>query len=401
MATQFTISEAEILEMSSVLQSHRVTDTVAQVEGMLQQMTDVTLNIAVTGESGAGKSSFVNAFRGVVDDAPEAAVTGVTETTREATAYSHPSARNVILWDLPGIGTPSFQSSTYLEDVGLLKYDLFIIVTSGRFQDYHSALAKSIMQAEKKFYFVRNKVDQDLEASAKRRIKQALADEDVLNSLRTDCEKNLRKGQAEKSQVFLISCFYPQRYDFAALQMTLLEEMEGHKRHALLLSLPNLSTAVIQSKKEALASGLWKRAMAASLSSVTGAHTRTHSIIPNVMNTLKSYQQTFCLDVDSLQRLASFTDISLEELQKEVTSTFGKELSAHTVEGLLSQAASVQPMLANQLEKMVPILGTIVSGGLSFVGSYFLFNSALKDLSQDGERVMQKVFLGSLSKHTD
>ncbi|XP_026875587.2 interferon-inducible GTPase 5-like isoform X1 [Electrophorus electricus] len=400
MASQFGISKAEILEMSSVLQSRVVTDAVAQVEGMLQQMDSSTLNIAVTGESGAGKSAFINAFRGVADDGPEAADTGVTETTQEPVAYSHPSARNVTLWDLPGIKTSSFQPRTYLKDVDLLKYDFFIIVTSDRFQECHSALAKSIIQAHKKFYFIRNKVDRDLEANAKRRKKGGLLDSEVLSLLRTDCEKNLRTCQVDEPRVFLISCFHPQCYDFAALQMTLLEEVEGHKRHALLLSLPNLSTALIQSKREALAGAVWKRAMGACLSGLTGVNA-SHSIIAKLMDTLKSYQQIFCLDVDSLHRLASITDISFEELQGEVTSTFGKDLSAHTLEGLLSQVASAQHMLANQLEKMVPILGTVISGGISFVGSYFLLNSALKELSQDGERVMQKVFLNSVSKHTN
>ncbi|XP_062850909.1 interferon-gamma-inducible GTPase 10-like isoform X2 [Trichomycterus rosablanca] len=317
MASQFGISEGELVEMSSVLTSRVVSDVVAQVQGMLQQTTSVTLNIAVTGESGSGKSSFINAFRGVSDDEPEAAETGVTETTRDIRAYSHPSARNVLLWDLPGIGTPSFQPKTYLEDVGLLNYDFFIIVSSGRFQECHSALAKHIMQAQKKFYFIRNKVDQDLEAITRRRNRSNLSDDNVLGQLRSDCENNLRIGQVEQPQVFLISCFHPQRYDFPALQMTLLQELEGHKRHVLLLSLPNLSKTVIQSKKEALSQALWKTAMGASLSSV-GSGATFHAIVPKLMDTLKTYQQTFCIDSQSLQRLADITGISFQ-LQDKIS----------------------------------------------------------------------------------
>lgn len=384
-------------EMNSVLNSRMVTDVVAQVEGMLAQMKSVTLNIAVTGESGAGKSSFINAFRGVSDDEPEAAETGVTETTQQALAYSHPTASNVLLWDLPGIGTPTFQAGTYLEDVGLLKYDFFIIVTSDRFQEYHSALAKYIMQAQKKFYFIRNKVDRDLEANARRRSQRGLSDDDVLDLLRVNCEKNLRNGQVEQPQVFLLSCFHPQHYDFPALQMTLLEELEGHKRHALLLSLPNLSASLIQSKRKALDQDVWKKAVVACLSSVTRGAT-PNPIVPKLMETLKYYQQTFSLDAKSLHRLANLTGISFEKLQSEVTSTFGRELSAQAVEDLLSQVASGHQLLANQLENRVPILGSVIAGGISFVASYFLLKSALKDLSEDGERVIQKSFE---SKHRD
>lgn len=311
MASEFGISEAEVNEMTSVLHSRVATDVVAQVEGMLTQMKSVTLNIAVTGESGAGKSSFINAFLGISDEEPEAAQTGVTETTQKALIYSHPTASNVLLWDLPGIGTPSFHPRTYLEDVGLLKYDFFIIVTSDRFQEYHSALAECIMQAQKKFYFIRNKVDRDLEANARRRGQRGLSDDDVLNLLRVDCEKNLRNCQVEQPRVFLLSCFHPQCYDFPALQMTLLEELEGHKRHALLLSLPNLSASLIQSKREALAQDVWKKAIVASLSSVSRGATY-NPIVPKLMETLKCYQQTFCLDAKSLHRLSNITGISCE-----------------------------------------------------------------------------------------
>ncbi|XP_072534338.1 interferon-inducible GTPase 5-like [Salminus brasiliensis] len=400
MASQFAISEAEMNEMSLVLQSNVVTDVLTQVEGMLAQMTSVTLNIAVIGESGAGKSTFINAFRGVDDDAPEAAETGVTATTQMAKAYPHPSAHNVLLWDLPGIGTLSFQPSTYLEDVGLLKYDFFIIVTADRFQECHYALARCIMQAQKKFYFIRNKVDRDLEANARRRRQKGLSDDDVLRHLRADCEKNLRMGQVETPQVFLLSCFYPQNYDFPALQMTLLEELDGHKQHALLLSLPNLSTSLIQSKRQALAGAVWQRAMVVCLSSV-GASNTLHATVSKLMDTVKSYQQAFCLDEESLHRLASITGIPFKELQREVTSTFGKQLSAQSVEGILSHAVSAQRFLVTQLERRVPVLGTVVAGGISFMASYFLLTSALKNLSEDGERVMQKALFVSICKQKD
>ncbi|GAA6111074.1 interferon-inducible GTPase 5-like [Tachysurus ichikawai] len=396
MASEFGISNEEVNEMNSVLHSNVVTDVVAQVEDMLTQRS-VTLNIAVTGESGAGKSSFINAFLGVSDDEPEAAQTGVTETTQKALAYSHPTASNVLLWDLPGIGTPSLHPRTYLEDVGLLKYDFFIIVTSDRFQEYQSALAKYIMQAQKKFYFIRNKVDRDLEANARRRSQRGLSNDKVLNLLRVDCEKNLRNDQVEQPRVFLLSCFHPRCFDFPALQMTLIEELEGHKRHALLLSLTNHSASLIQSKRQALAQDVWKKAILASLSSVMRGAT-PNPIVPKLMKTLKYYQQTFCLDAKSLHRLANITGISFEKLQSEVTSTFGQGLSAQAVEDLLIHLTTQHRLLANKLENQIPILGSVIAGGISFVASYFLLKSALKDLSEDGERVIQKSLFDSF-KH--
>ncbi|XP_066497109.1 interferon-gamma-inducible GTPase 10-like [Hoplias malabaricus] len=397
MASQFGISEAVMNEMSTVLQSHKTMDVLAQVEGMLDQMNSVTLNIAVTGESGSGKSAFINAFRGVDDDDPEAAETGITTTTLGAAAYPHPTAQRVLLWDLPGIGTASFNPETYLEDVGLLKYDFFIIVTADRFQEYHYALAKCIMQAQKKFYFIRNKVDRDLEANARRRSQKGLSDDDVLDQIRANCEKNLRMGQVENARVFLLSCFHPQGYDFPALQMTLLEELEGHKQHTLLLSLPNLSASLILQKKQALAGDVWKRAVAACLSSaVVGGNLCT--VASKLMDTLKSYQQAFCVDKESLLRLASITHISFQELQSEVTSTFGKQLPTEEVEGIVSRTDPTYQLLVKKLDMRFPFLATVATGVITFVGSYFLLSSALNSLSEDGERVMKKVLHEAFAK---
>jgi len=97
----------------------------------------------VTGESGSGKSTFVNAFRGLGDEDEGSAETGP----------------NVKVWDLPGIGTPNFKADEYLELVQFERYDFFIIIASDRFRECHTQLAKEIMRMGKTFYFVCSKID--------------------------------------------------------------------------------------------------------------------------------------------------------------------------------------------------------------------------------------------------
>ncbi|KAJ8287658.1 hypothetical protein COCON_G00003170 [Conger conger] len=395
MARLQTISEGEIQQMSSVLQSPVVTEVVAQVQSMLGQRQSSTLDIAVTGESGSGKSTFINAFRGIADDDdPRAAKTGVTETTQEIIAYDHPTAPTVRLWDLPGIGTPTFQPQRYLEDVGLTKYDFFIIVASERFRECHVTLASCVAQAGKKFYFVRNKVDNDLEASARRRGRMGLSEEAVLREIRDDCKAGLQRIGAGQPQVFLLSCFQPQSFDFALLHETLERELEGHKRHVFLLALPNLTAAVLERKQQALAGSVWQTAMAACLSAATPGGA-VHSSVPMLMSTLQSFQRSFGLDTNSLLRLANMTGKSYQELYGEVRSTSGRELSMQTVEGMLSQVALGQQVLSGLLESRIPVLGNIISGGVSFMASYSLLKSAIKDLREDAERVMHRALDGA------
>lgn len=145
------------------------------------------LNIGVTGESGSGKSSFVNAFRGLGDDEEGSAKTGVVETTMKPEVYLHPKYKNVKVWDLPGIGTPNFQAHKYLELVNIKLYDVFIIIASDRFKECHEQLAKEIIGMGKKFYFVRSKIDFSITAE-KRKLKNKFDEKNTLHSIREDCK---------------------------------------------------------------------------------------------------------------------------------------------------------------------------------------------------------------------
>ena len=60
------------------------------------------------GISGVGKSSFINAIRGLNADDVGSAAVGLTETTTQITAYTHPDNPHIKFWDLPGVGTDRF-----------------------------------------------------------------------------------------------------------------------------------------------------------------------------------------------------------------------------------------------------------------------------------------------------
>jgi len=68
-----------------------------------------TGNVAITGNSGTGKSSLNNALRGLKPRDDGAAAVGVKETTLDPHGYDfEPAGPEMRLWDLPGAGTPKF-----------------------------------------------------------------------------------------------------------------------------------------------------------------------------------------------------------------------------------------------------------------------------------------------------
>lgn len=71
--------------IQKALQEGKLTDMVSQIQKALAAAEDASLKIAVIGESGAGKSSFINALRGLSHEAEESAGVGVVETTMHRT----------------------------------------------------------------------------------------------------------------------------------------------------------------------------------------------------------------------------------------------------------------------------------------------------------------------------
>lgn len=384
------IQEVDLREMASVIQSKVVVEVSSQIQSLLDSLETTTLDIAVTGEGGAGKSTFINAMLGISDDDFRAAKTGVVETTASPTPYHHPHLPHVRLWDLPGIGTPALQARKYLQLVRFERYDFFIIVTSERFRENHAELARAVAAMGKRFYFVRSKVDQDLRASQQRR-PTLFQEAQVLQQIEADCTRQLKNEGLENPKVFLISSFHLHRFDFHRLQDTLAEELEGHKRHTLLLSFPSVTAAALQKKKRSLRQHIWKTALLACIISALPGHP-FHLNVPVLVNTLKNYQLHFGLDDASLEALAAAVSKPPCELKNQVRSTFVRDLSGDAVQGFLKQAAVCGQVMVTVLKSKVPVFNNLVAGAVSFVAAYYLLHTALDSFAEDAQRVLERAY---------
>ncbi|MCI4378841.1 hypothetical protein PGIGA_G00220870, partial [Pangasianodon gigas] len=227
-----------------------------RAQEQIDQLFNVSLHIAVTGESGAGKSSFVNAIRGLDDDDEGAAETGVTETTTEPECYDHPTLPNVKVWDLPGIGTPTFKAKEYLKKMQFNRYDFFIIISSERFKENDIMLAKEIKKQKKLFYFVRSKIDNDIQAEE---TKKSFNKEETLSRIKRNCIENLK--QFDNPKVFLISSKDIKAFDFEELVETLMADLPEKKQHALMQSLPVTSEAMLKKKVKMFEKAAWAAAV--------------------------------------------------------------------------------------------------------------------------------------------
>ncbi|CAJ1074114.1 interferon-inducible GTPase 5-like [Xyrichtys novacula] len=378
-------------EVRQSLQNNDLASAASKIRGFLRQEESIPLNIAVTGEAGSGKSTFVNAIRGIDNGDEGAAPTGTVETTMERTPYPHPHFPSITIWDLPGIGTRKFPVDKYLEHVGFERFDFFIIVSAERFRENDVRLAKEIQKMGKKFYYVRSKTDQDIHNG--KRSQRDFNEAQFLRSIRKDCVEGLQKEGFQSPQVFLISSFELHLYDFPLLEETLERELPQHKRDTFLLAMPNMSQEIINRKKEAYSYNIkYYSALSAAAGGVPipglGAAVDT-GLVAHVVN---QYVIGFGLDRPSLQRLSTRTGVPLDELMKVISSPLaaGAVTSEVILKILAQSAGAVTLMAAKGAVIFIPLLGILTSMALSFTTTYRALSYFLQELADDAQRVFRR-----------
>ncbi|XP_067403090.1 interferon-inducible GTPase 5-like [Emydura macquarii macquarii] len=412
------MSKKDLEELKAAFETGNLSEAASKAQEALKLSKNTELNIAITGESGSGKSSFVNAMRDLADDDKGAAEVGVTETTMEPTAYLHPKVPKVKMWDLPGIGTPSFQPDTYLQQVSFARYDFFIIVASKRFRSCNADLAQEIQKMGKKFYFVRAKVDEDLRNESRKR---SYDQETTLKTIRVDCEEKLRREGVISPQVFLISRWEFDQYDSPQLQETLANDLDSHKRHVFLLCLPNISRPILEKKKETLKNQIWKRALkSCAVAAVPIPDLSVSCDVDILVESMTEYCKVFGLDEESLLKLSKQVRKPVSELKEVIKTPLAKEISKEDALELLgkvlgSTVESVTNLCFHRPVKLsdfaweqgvtelgdtmikfkkyislVPVYGTLLAAEISFLAITYALQYFLEGVVEDAHCVLTK-----------
>ncbi|KAL4008366.1 hypothetical protein ACER0C_002218 [Sarotherodon galilaeus] len=367
---------------------HRGSNTAKIKKKYLKKTRNIPLNITVTGESGAGKSTFVNAFRGLTDEDDEAAPT-YGDSTSEVAAYKHPDYPNVTLWDLPGIRTPMFPAKKYLKLVGFRKFDFFIIVSETHITENDVKLALKIQEMGKMFYFVRSKIDKDLRAE---RRKRNFSKERTLTKIREDCAQGLQEHGIKCSKVFLVSSFKPRKYDFSLLHETLERQLPKLKRNAFVLAMPNISLEIIKKKKQAMDLRLPNVACYFR----PNVHVRGLTVsvnLPWLHGIIAMVVHAFGLDIPSLRKLAASTGLSYSDLCAVIESPLA---AAKITETLLLEVLN-QLGETSELRFVLSIINFVESvvGSIPRGRCYGVMEKAmpiiLRELADDAQRVFQRV----------
>ncbi|XP_052050299.1 uncharacterized protein LOC127693473 isoform X6 [Apodemus sylvaticus] len=372
------VSEETITLIESHLKDKNLQGALSTITHALRNIDKAPLNIAVTGETGTGKSSFINALRGVRDEEEGAAPTGVVETTMKRTPYPHAKLPNVTIWDLPGIGTTNFPPQNYLMEMKFDEYDFFIIISATHFKEIEIHLAKAIEKMNTKFYFVRTKIDQDV--SNEQRSKPRTFNRDsVLKKIREDCSGHLQKALSSQPPVFLVSNLDVSDFDFPKLETTLLSELPAHKRHIFMMSLHSVTETAIDRKRDFLRQKIWLEALKAGVLATIPLVGFIGDEIQKLEKTLNLYRSYFGLDEASLENIAKVFNVPVNEIKAHLKCfhllTKNKDMS-------------FKEKVLKYIEHISCVTGGPLASGLYFKKTYYWKSLFIDTVASDAKSLL-------------
>ena len=270
------------------------------------------------------------------------------------------------------------------------KYHTFLILASHRFTEKHIILAKEIKKQGKSFFFIRTKIDVDVQAEMR---KKSFSEAAVLQKIRRNCKENLvdKPGEPISNEdfVFLISNHHPDKWDFSRLTKAILDALPRYKREALTLSLDNLTVLSkgILKRKVAIFKG--RMILVAGISAgvavvpVPGLSFAVDALL--VFNEVRAYITQLGIPVEGsriFQALCITTQNTIVTTQTRFSSVakilalFAKEVAT----GLALEEAS----------RFIPLIGSVIAGSLSFACTIFFLQSCLKEIEKVALAVLKE-----------
>ncbi|KAH9928077.1 interferon-inducible GTPase-domain-containing protein [Fomitopsis serialis] len=173
----------------------------------------------IAGIAGSGKSSFINALRGLRNGEPGAAETGIVETTSVIASYPDPDPNKHIAWyDVPGAGTLSIPDWEYFTDQGLYVFDCILVLFDARFTATDVAILRNCARFRIPAFVVRSKAlqhirnlaedmggeDSDIEDGDTAPAALARAREQYVRESRESVARNLELAELPQQRVYLV-----------------------------------------------------------------------------------------------------------------------------------------------------------------------------------------------------
>ena len=264
---------------------------------------------------------------------------------------------------------------------------MFLIFTVNRFTENDLKLAREIKSIGKNFFFVRTKIDVDVQAEGRKR---SFNEKGLLDKIRADCSNNLGDLLNSQKDIFLISNHFPEKWDFSRLTTAILDALPRCQRESLTLTLTRLSANIVKQKVDILKGRTWMVATASAAAAVVpvpGLSIVVDSAL--ILHEISCYRSQLCLPglgTSDFLKLSVATQGRIREVSIQSTAQLYAYLAPYALESSIEEYV-----------RFVPFVGSALAGGLSFAATF----SALRGCLQKVEEASLAVIKESAEKGSE
>lgn len=362
---------------SALHASTPISEILAELLRRKREYENAKVRIAIIGESGAGKSSLINAICGRY-----LAEVGVVETTSEPQEFAVPGTP-VMYVDLPGAGTVKWPTETYVSDLNLLSdYDAYIFANRGRISESDVAIYRALREDGRHVFIARNFFDGAVHGERGRPEGKRRSRGELRDIIVRDFRQQFDDPQA---QVFVVASLPDQRtfelpelIDAIHRALSLISEakamrfLEGSKAytHEMLEQKTKAARKLVHLCAAAMAAG--SAIPIPALGVVADATTLTAMT--------EAIARTFNIDIEEKK-------LSEEEPLKQALKSLEKYVTREGVIALLRPMVRVT--VAKEASKYIPVLGTAVSATAGAAMMEILGLKVVREFRDVSEKILE------------
>ncbi|XP_043539210.1 interferon-inducible GTPase 5-like isoform X1 [Chiloscyllium plagiosum] len=355
------------------------------VEAERKRVECVTVHVAVTGTSRAGKSTFIRSAMGFQDGEEGAPSTDLSQQLVKPAPYQRPGSPGCTFWELPSVEGSGFSPGDYLQVVEVDRYTGFYVLSPGRFTWQAAALADELRRLGKPFYFILTKIDADARGH-----KDAEFAREALRVIATNRFAHLDVGYAI-GRFYCVSCLESERFDFPACIRALQKDtLPALQRHALLLSLPHLADKT-ELKNSLKALIPLSAVYSCVIDPLPVEQLPYQANVRFLCDEIRLYRRLLGLDYQALSKRARLIGQPAFVLSDEIQTRMARELTEKAVAEELLRWTEKNVLVSPNNVKWIPLLESLPGGKLSGASTIRLLDAMLEQFMDDVYRVQRKV----------
>ena len=206
-------------------------------EKKISDFDNAKVRCGLIGPAGSGKSSLINAITG-----EKIARVGSVETTSDPQDHIH---KGITFTDLPGCGTVKWPKDSYIQSLGLLSFDCFLLITAHRFTENDAFLFRELSSVGKPCFVIRNMFDRAVEDEL---LDNNLSESETSDLIKNDILANL--APSFPNDIYLTSARRPEKYDLRKLIDDIIESLDGIKRQRFIADMAAYGEEALKKKRE-------------------------------------------------------------------------------------------------------------------------------------------------------